>query len=252
MSFRSLIGFPGFLTSTPVNMPLLTILSFVCAVFLAVFIPVQRIRTSVPRLSVILWLLGYNLVHAINALVWSGNVGIHIPVWCDIGEFSIPFLQFLSNEQPFHSYKFHVGCQCGLTCGILVRLATARISLVVETHSFSSKSSTKPVDIRHLYVLPISYNLHLIAYVLFLHLYLCNSFFLIFCPTDLVVQDYRFDLVEDLGCSASVDPSAVGISLIWIPPLLICSISTIFFGLLLSRVKLPTRSNSILRLQLFR
>ena len=133
-----------------------------------------------------------------------------------------------------------------------MRLATTRISLVVETHSFSSKSSTKPVDIRHMYVLPIAHNLHLIAYVLSLYLYLYNSFFLIFCPTDLVVQDYRFDLVEDLGCSASVDPSGVGISLIWIPPLLICSISTIFLGLLLSRVKVSTRSNSVLRLQLFR
>ena len=112
-SFRviSLIGFSGFLTSTPVlNMPLLAILSFVCAVFLAVFIPVQRIRTSVPRLSIILWLLGHNLVHAINALVWSGNVGIHVPVWCDIGEILIPFSLFLSNEQSFHSHQFHVRC----------------------------------------------------------------------------------------------------------------------------------------------
>ncbi|KAF8809928.1 STE3-like pheromone receptor [Phlegmacium glaucopus] len=59
-------------------------LSFVNVTFLAVFIPVQRIRTNVPRLAIILWLLGFNLVHGINALVWSGNVDIHVPVWCDI------------------------------------------------------------------------------------------------------------------------------------------------------------------------
>ena len=58
-----------------------------------------------------------------------------------------------------------------------------------------------------------------------------------FRPSDLVVQNHRFDLVENLGCSASVDPSAVGILLVWIPPLLICSISIVFFGLLFSRVR---------------
>lgn len=65
---------------------MLAILSFVCAVLLAIFIPVQRIRNSVPKLAIILWIFGYNLVHGINAIVWSGNVGIHIPVWCDIGK----------------------------------------------------------------------------------------------------------------------------------------------------------------------
>jgi hypothetical protein len=85
-------------------------------------------------------------------------------------------------------------------------------------------------------VLPTTYNLHLVAYILFLHssVYPLSD---IFCPPDLIVQNHRFDLVEDLGCSASVDPSAVGISLVWIPPLLICSISIVFFGLLLSHVK---------------
>ena len=70
---------------------MLAFLSFVCAVLLAVFILAQRIRTSVPRLSIILWLFGYNLIHGINALVWSGNVDIQAPVWCDIGEILIFF-----------------------------------------------------------------------------------------------------------------------------------------------------------------
>ena len=68
----------------------LAVPSFICAAFLAVFIPVRRIRTSVPRLAIVLFLFGYNLVHGVNTLVWSGNVDIHIPVWCDIGEILIP------------------------------------------------------------------------------------------------------------------------------------------------------------------
>ena len=166
VSSLSLACLGGFLTSTPI-LNMLAFLSFVCAIFLAVSILVRRIRTSVPRLSIILWLFGYNLVHGINALVWSGNVDIHIPVWCDIGEFLVFFLLLLllSNKQPFNSYQFHVGCQPGRACGILMRLTTTRTPFVDKNHSFSSNSSSKSVDIRHFYVLPATYNLHLAAYV---------------------------------------------------------------------------------------
>jgi len=61
------------------------VVSFVCAAFLAVFIPVRRIRISVPNLAIVLWLAGTNIVHGINAVVWDGNVDIRVPVWCDIG-----------------------------------------------------------------------------------------------------------------------------------------------------------------------
>jgi len=63
----------------------LVALSFTCAALLAVFIPVKRIRTNIPDLAVVLWLTCYNIIHGVNALVWAGNVDIHIPVWCDIG-----------------------------------------------------------------------------------------------------------------------------------------------------------------------
>ena len=64
---------------------ILAALSFICAALLAVFIPVRRIRTSIPDLAIVLWLAGYNIIHGVNAVVWAGNVDIHIPVWCDIG-----------------------------------------------------------------------------------------------------------------------------------------------------------------------
>ena len=89
-------------------------------------------------------------------------------------------------------------------------------------------------DIFMCYLLPIIYIL-LRKYNLFHSL--SNPFPDIFCPPDLVVQNHRFDLVENFGCSTSVDPSAVGILLMWIPPLLICSISIVFFGLLFPHVR---------------
>ncbi|KAF9522499.1 STE3-like pheromone receptor [Crepidotus variabilis] len=62
----------------------LAVISFICAALLAVFIPVKRVRNNVPHLAVILWLVGYNLVRGINAVVWDGNIDHHAPVWCDI------------------------------------------------------------------------------------------------------------------------------------------------------------------------
>jgi len=78
----------------------LAILSFLCVAFLSVFISAQRVRTSVPRLAIILWLCGYNLVRGINMLVWAGNVEIYVPVWCDIGELLISRCR-LYNKQTF-------------------------------------------------------------------------------------------------------------------------------------------------------
>ena len=60
--------------------------SFICVFLLVIFIPVRRVRRSVPYLAILLWLAGINLIRGINALVWDGNVEIHVPVWCDIGE----------------------------------------------------------------------------------------------------------------------------------------------------------------------
>jgi pheromone a factor receptor len=100
-------------------------------------------------------------------------------------------------------------------------------------------------------VLLVTYNIHFIAYVYF-STPLSDCFGDIFGPTDLIVQDHRFDLVENFGCSASVDPSAVGVALVWIPPLLMCSLCFIFFGLLLSRARMLKKSYLQHLLQLFR
>jgi len=61
--------------------------SFICAALLAVFIPVARVRCNVPNLAIVAWLVGCNLVHGINAIIWADNVDIRVPVWCDIGMF---------------------------------------------------------------------------------------------------------------------------------------------------------------------
>ncbi|KAJ7162673.1 GPCR fungal pheromone mating factor [Mycena crocata] len=39
---------------------------------------------NLATLSVIIWLSAYNLIYAVNAVIWEGNVEITVPVWCDI------------------------------------------------------------------------------------------------------------------------------------------------------------------------
>lgn len=65
----------------------LPILSFICAGLLAVFliILIRRPTINTPNVALVLWLLFGNVVHAVNAIVWSSNVEARIPVWCDIG-----------------------------------------------------------------------------------------------------------------------------------------------------------------------
>lgn len=67
----------------------LSTLSFICAALLALRLLSKNVRNSVTALSIVIWLCTANLVHGINALVWAGNVNIHIPVWCDIGKYAL-------------------------------------------------------------------------------------------------------------------------------------------------------------------
>lgn len=86
------------------------------------------------------------------------------------------------------------------------------------------------------YLLPIIYIL--LRTFMFLLIFFSDIFRLL----DLVVQNHRFDLTEGIGCSASIDPSAIALSLMWIPPLLICGISIIVFGLLFSCMRISNKS----------
>jgi hypothetical protein len=67
---------------------ILPVLSFLCAGLLAVFLIllIRRPTVNTSNVSLVLWLLFGNVVHAINALVWSSNTDTsRVPVWCDIG-----------------------------------------------------------------------------------------------------------------------------------------------------------------------
>ncbi|KAG6860871.1 hypothetical protein C0995_006551 [Termitomyces sp. Mi166 len=169
----------------------LAAISLVCAVLLAFFIPIARVRQNVANLAIVSWLLGANVVHGINAVIWAGNVELHAPVWCDIVT------------------KLLLGATVALP-GAFLSIA-CRLELVSSMRPISRehKSQISPVMLEFIlcYVVPLFYmGLHFI------------------------VQDHRFDLVEDYGCSASIHPSAVGLTLMWLPPILLCCASLFLCG----------------------
>ncbi|TFK32934.1 pheromone A receptor-domain-containing protein [Crucibulum laeve] len=166
-------------------------LSFVFAFLLAVFIPVKRISGNVANLAIVSWLVGCNLVHGINAIVWTGNVNMSIPVWCDIVT------------------KLLLGANMALPGACLC--ISRHLELISSTRTFSSE----PRAVRNR---------------MFIDLFLCYILPIIYMFLHVISQDRRFDLVTDYGCSASIHHSTPALMLMWGPPLLLCIITFLFSG----------------------
>ena len=47
---------------------------------------------------------------------------------------------------------------------------------------------------------------------------------------DIIVQDHRFDLVQGVGCVASIHPSAAASMMVWLPQVLMCILSLVLHG----------------------
>ncbi|KAJ7809997.1 pheromone A receptor-domain-containing protein [Mycena olivaceomarginata] len=172
-------------------LPILPVLSFLCAGLLAVFLIIllRRPTLNTSNISIVLWLLLGNVVHAVNALVWSSNVDTtRIPVWCDIVT------------------KLLVGATAALPG---VCLCSARYLELLSSH-------------RKIYPNTYSKRLHTLIDVA-----LCYVLPLLYMTLHFAVQDHRFDLVQDLGCSASIHRSTPAILIMTISPLILCSISLV-------------------------
>lgn len=170
----------------------LSAISFVCAALLALFIPLARVRCNVPNLAIVAWLLGCNLVHGINAIIWANNVDIRIPVWCDI--------------------------VTKLLVGATVALPGACLS-ISHRLELASSNRTIPND-------PKSQTRRIL-----LEFVLCYIVPLIYMALHFISQDHRFDLIRDHGCSASVHPSTLGLTIMWLPPIILCFASFVLSGI---------------------
>ncbi|KAJ6600324.1 pheromone A receptor-domain-containing protein [Mycena vulgaris] len=168
----------------------LPVLSFACTALLAVFLTIllRRPTLNTSNISIALWFLLGNLVHAVNALVWASNVEARIPVWCDI--------------------------VTKLMLGVTIALPGV---CVCSARYLELLSST-----RKIYPNTYSKRLHTL-----LDVALCYVLPLLYMTLHFAVQDHRFDLVQDFGCSASIHRSTPAVFIMIIPPLILCSISLV-------------------------
>ncbi|KAJ7088293.1 pheromone A receptor-domain-containing protein [Mycena epipterygia] len=58
--------------------------AFIAFIFVLVPLPLNWKSRNIPLLSLLCWLALSNLTYGINSAIWSGNVNIVVPVWCDI------------------------------------------------------------------------------------------------------------------------------------------------------------------------
>ncbi|KAH7869350.1 GPCR fungal pheromone mating factor [Lentinula edodes] len=177
----------------------LPIVSFFCVVILGVFAAGPRIRTDVAQLALVLWLLVCNLIQGINSLVWAGNTDIHVPRWCDL--------------------------VTKVLLGLVVAIPGACICISTRLARIHDDQKKKPSSKRLQYILD-----GLFCFVIPV-LYMClRKFFYILVyrrvylralGTDFIVQDHRFNILENFGCSASVYPANQAIVLMLLPPMLL-------------------------------
>ncbi|KAI6110417.1 GPCR fungal pheromone mating factor [Pisolithus croceorrhizus] len=154
--------------------------AFIAAGLVLVPLPWHWRARNVAMLSTIVWLFVANIIYAIDAIIWAGNVEDSVPVWCDI------------------TTKLQIGTNMALpACCLCICIHLERIASVRQVStSHSDKMRRMIFDAMICWMIPIVY--------MALHY---------------VVQGHRFDIVEDFGCRPTVYVSIPAIFLIWVPPI---------------------------------
>ncbi|KAF5381858.1 hypothetical protein D9757_008345 [Collybiopsis confluens] len=160
----------------------LPVVSFFCVAFLGAIAAGPRIRANAAQLALVLWLLLCNFIQGVDSLVWAGNTDFHSPRWCDL-------VTKLLLGLPVAILG---ACIC-----IALRLMRTQNDKKEQATS-SSKWLQSLLDFLFCFIVPV--------------VYMCLHF---------IVQDHRFDIVENFGCSASIFPSNESLVLMLVPPMIL-------------------------------
>ena len=204
----------------------LAAVSFLCSVVLSLFIVLHCVRRNIPRLALVSWLLGCNMVHGVDASIWASNVDPRALVWCDLGTKFLPF--FMSNFLSF----WYLVTKLVLATNIAVSGACLCIAHHLELVSSSRNLPDTPKAFRNrrLSYLIICYLIPLLYMALRTFNDSPKLYSIVDLLKDIVGQDHRFDLVQGIGCYASVHPSVVASLVVWFPQALMCILSFVLYG----------------------
>ncbi|KAF7421282.1 hypothetical protein PC9H_011804 [Pleurotus ostreatus] len=168
--------------------------AFISAFSVLLVVPWHWRARNVATLSMAAWLFITNAIYAIDAVVWSDNVKIAIPVWCDI------------------TTKIIIGSQFALPAACLC------ISIHLERVASVRAARIMQQDRRRRQIFEGL---------------MCWGLPAVFMALHYIVQGHRFDVIEDYGCRPTTYISYVGIFLMYFPPLFMALVSFVFSALAL-------------------
>ncbi|KAG2154384.1 GPCR fungal pheromone mating factor [Suillus bovinus] len=160
--------------------------SFLAALSLLLPLPSHWRAQNVATLSIIAWLFILNVVYGVDAIIWSDNVNIVIPVWCDI------------TSKIIIGSTFALPATCLCICIHLEHVASVN----------RRKTLLSDKRIRQLF-----------------ELFMCFGLPMVSMGLHCIVQGHRFDIIEGYGCRPTTYVSIPAIFLIWVPPLTLSAIA---------------------------
>ncbi|KAF9477443.1 STE3-domain-containing protein, partial [Pholiota conissans] len=166
--------------------------AFITAFSLVLPLPWHWRARNVATLSIIGWLFISNMIYAIDAVIWAGNVNITALVWCDI------------------TTKLIIGANFALPAACLC------VAIHLEQVSSIRLARTSVADKRRRQ---------------YFEALVCIGIPIVFMALHYIVQGHRFDIVEDYGCRPTTYFSIPGIIIVWVFPIIL-SIGALVFSAL--------------------
>ncbi|KIJ47231.1 hypothetical protein M422DRAFT_66561 [Sphaerobolus stellatus SS14] len=169
--------------------PEFPILSFLCVPLVLSSLPSHIRGGNVPTISLVVWLTTMSIIRGVNSIAWAGNVDAKLLVWCDI------------------TTKITIGFVFAVPASALCILR--HLESVASTRYVTSGQNDK----RRRQIFDAV---------------MCFGLPVIFMALHYVVQGHRFDVAEDLGCAPAVYISIPAVFILWVPPLMISTISMVY------------------------
>lgn len=164
------------------------IAAFAAAVLVIIPFVLQRtLVRNLPLAAVAIWMSLANVIRGVNSLVWAGSIATRVPVWCDI------------------TTKIQIGSLYALPAA-----------------SFCVASNLRMAASQH--VVPVLRSEQEERRTVIFEVAMCVGMPLLAMILHLVVQNHRFDIIEDVGCVPGAS-ATIAAAFFWMPALVVGALS---------------------------
>ncbi|KAL6308810.1 fungal pheromone STE3G-protein-coupled receptor [Sparassis latifolia] len=166
--------------------------AFLAAILVLVPLPWYWRAKNVATLSLMAWLFVVNVIYGVDSILWHDSVVVVVPVWCDITTRIIIGAQM----------ALPAACMC--ICIHLEQVASGRQARTLR----SEKQRRQIIEAVLCFLVPV-----------------------VWMALHYTVQGHRFDIIEGYGCRPNTYVSIPAIIIIWVPPLVLATITLIYAAL---------------------